>query len=275
MNDAVKKRKQGFTLIELLVVVAIIALLLSILLPGLKMAKNYAKRVVCGAGLKQIGMGLKLYADAFSEYLPDDHNVDGSRERHTYVAYRFDNQLASGRLKPYRFAYLYELDYIEVPEIFYCPGNNALITPQYVYESYINPTLWGTLPQDFNVNTSNEWVRVGYTYYPVESSPDLDPASYAPRELATKFINLNPNIPVVSDLIHNLDAVSHQNSGKYALNAMFQDGHVTACTNQDLFKTLLDPAGRNVWETLGSDAFPEGTKYYDTAIYSVFRAIGP
>jgi prepilin-type N-terminal cleavage/methylation domain-containing protein len=43
---------KGFTLIELLVVIAIIALLLAILMPSLKMAKEYATRLQCANNLK-------------------------------------------------------------------------------------------------------------------------------------------------------------------------------------------------------------------------------
>ena len=40
------KKRNGFTLIELLVVISIIALLLSIILPGLLLAKEAGKRIV-------------------------------------------------------------------------------------------------------------------------------------------------------------------------------------------------------------------------------------
>jgi prepilin-type N-terminal cleavage/methylation domain-containing protein len=57
------KRKNGFTLIELLVVIAIISLLVSILVPSLQKAKELAKRVSCLSNLKQIGIGMHIYAD--------------------------------------------------------------------------------------------------------------------------------------------------------------------------------------------------------------------
>jgi prepilin-type N-terminal cleavage/methylation domain-containing protein/prepilin-type processing-associated H-X9-DG protein len=52
---------KGFTLIELLVVVAIIAMLLAILFPSLRSARAIAKRLGCGANLKQIAVAWDMY----------------------------------------------------------------------------------------------------------------------------------------------------------------------------------------------------------------------
>lgn len=66
------KRRKGFTLIELLVVVAIIALLISILLPSLSRARELAKRAVCAANLRGIGQSMHIYANDNEEAFPQD-----------------------------------------------------------------------------------------------------------------------------------------------------------------------------------------------------------
>ena len=55
--------KQKFTLIELLVVVAIIAILVSMLIPSLAKARNSARQAVCTSNLKQTSLRLAIYAD--------------------------------------------------------------------------------------------------------------------------------------------------------------------------------------------------------------------
>jgi prepilin-type N-terminal cleavage/methylation domain-containing protein len=64
-------RRKGFTLIELLVVVAIIALLISILLPSLSRARELAKRTVCGSNMSGVGKALMIYANDNVEWLPN------------------------------------------------------------------------------------------------------------------------------------------------------------------------------------------------------------
>lgn len=56
----------GFSLVELLVVVAVIAMLLSILLPGLAAARAAGRETRCLAALRQLGAALHLYAADFS-----------------------------------------------------------------------------------------------------------------------------------------------------------------------------------------------------------------
>lgn len=61
---------RGFTLIELLVVVAIIALLISVLLPSLARARELSRRTACGANLKSIGTACLQYAESHKGVFP-------------------------------------------------------------------------------------------------------------------------------------------------------------------------------------------------------------
>jgi hypothetical protein len=73
----------GFTLIELLVIVAIISVLLMLLTPSLEQAQALGRRTVCASNLRQLAMGLELYAQQYDVYVSGErlewHSVGWQR----------------------------------------------------------------------------------------------------------------------------------------------------------------------------------------------------
>ena len=55
---------RAFTVAELLVVTAIIGILASLLLPALSAAQRRARSLRCAQNLRQLGLGMRMYADA-------------------------------------------------------------------------------------------------------------------------------------------------------------------------------------------------------------------
>jgi prepilin-type N-terminal cleavage/methylation domain-containing protein/prepilin-type processing-associated H-X9-DG protein len=75
--------RRGFTLIELLVVIAIIAILAAILFPVFARAREKARQSSCQSNLKQLGLGMMMYAQDYDE-------------RMTYRYYRLNPSVAGG-----------------------------------------------------------------------------------------------------------------------------------------------------------------------------------
>jgi prepilin-type N-terminal cleavage/methylation domain-containing protein len=161
--------KRAFTLIELLVVVAIIALLIAILLPSLKRAKDQARTTICLNNLRQLATAFNVYSNDHNNCLPGSTNdsvtnPDGTVERKcwlgTYNGGRgdvADEVPELGTIYPY---------VAESADLYKCPQDAIeRVAERGAYEyrwktlySYTGPKLLTGAPVDLLMRT--RWVEV-------------------------------------------------------------------------------------------------------------------
>ncbi|MBU0617018.1 MAG: prepilin-type N-terminal cleavage/methylation domain-containing protein [Planctomycetes bacterium] len=125
------RNTRGFTLIELLVVVAIIALLISILLPSLARARKQAKRSVCASNLHQIGLAMPAYLQDNDDWYPacsdnpaDFNEVDEDDDPVVYnMVWQWGGEQGRGWAnRPVHKRVMYP--YVH-PEFFLCPEDHV------------------------------------------------------------------------------------------------------------------------------------------------------
>jgi len=93
---------KAFTLVELLVVMAIIAVLVSVLLPALSMARERAEYMVCKSNLKNYGVAVAAYLEDNSGLFPDPGKIYFStRWDGESGTWRFWDHMPDGCLAPY------------------------------------------------------------------------------------------------------------------------------------------------------------------------------
>jgi prepilin-type processing-associated H-X9-DG protein len=136
----------------------------------------------------------------------------------------------------------------------------------YRFESYNDPLPWGTLPKRYNTEDGqghNQWVQMGYTYYPTNPRSPIDPSTDAPKGTAKKLDDLDPRIPFMTDTIRRVKNISHKRQANDAINALFSDGHVVPCNDERVFQ-------HDVW-----DRYENGLIGYKTFYYTAFKLIPP
>jgi prepilin-type N-terminal cleavage/methylation domain-containing protein/prepilin-type processing-associated H-X9-DG protein len=238
--------RRGFTLIELLVVIAIIALLLSIIFPAIRAARETAKRVICGSNLKTIGQGVFLYAADHDDRLMPPISPDNLHWSH--LVFRIDKSKPFGEhiTNTYGFAYLYTTQIIKNPKVFYCPSAPRVASPTGLLISFRAEDFFvpGTQAWPWNCDpseTSAHNVRSSFDYTPQAKDKTVTLQETQFPAIAKKASQLYPGYVLGLDALHTLEHLPHTRGFKRpsGVNVLFSDGHVDFLNNPDAFSTDL------------------------------------
>ncbi|MAE64545.1 MAG: hypothetical protein CMJ18_09775 [Phycisphaeraceae bacterium] len=216
---------RGFTLIELLVVISIIALLIALLLPAIKRAKELAHRTACASNEHQLHIGTVSFAHEHNDMLlahpnlPRDPGVDGWDNNSPYF------RLRSGYTEPTW------VEYFGRREVFYCPSGWRTLETWWTSDTVgLGYHYLGPVP----------WVR-GQGYW----SSDFEVVPFA------QFASDEPTLPLWADLNQWSDVVD---------SWVFMNH---PAVDARLFPTSFEPEGRNLVRLDGSvrwSAFTEQMK---------------
>lgn len=133
------RERSAFTLVDLLVSIAVIAVLIGILTPSLSSVHETGRRVACQSNLRQMAVGVSMYADAnrmllpASVFLADTFNSpNGPVTRDPGMpAEMMSLRVASQIISPDARAVwdglglLYAQDYLAAAKVFYCPSHDG------------------------------------------------------------------------------------------------------------------------------------------------------
>jgi len=223
--------RSAFTLIELLVVVSIIALLIAILLPSLKQARDVARETVCLSNIRQQASTLMMYAtDQRGKFPPRPDSWPTDMERNG---------------GPGLHRSLHDRGYLTQGQVTICP----LIREVYPADQ---PNGWFSDPNVLQILGGNEWggwnteadnITISYAWYANFQDNDADinwldgeqrwPANMAEGRadnalIADRMFNNTTNGTIYDDGhigIGRLPGGSGQEFASQSLNIAFGDGH--------------------------------------------------
>jgi prepilin-type N-terminal cleavage/methylation domain-containing protein len=125
-------RTRAFTLIELLVVIAVIALLMGILMPALRAARDHAKRVHCLSNIRTLNTAWQMYITE------NDDKMPGAMIENSDIAWvrRPAGSTVEDKLESVRQGTLHP--YVgDTVEVYRCPADARIKDPsQFAYRSF-------------------------------------------------------------------------------------------------------------------------------------------
>ncbi|HEX5220667.1 MAG TPA: DUF1559 domain-containing protein [Verrucomicrobiae bacterium] len=239
-NAPVSSTRKAFTLIELLVVIAIIAILAAMLLPALGKAKEKALRTSCINGLKQIGIGIFMYAADHDDKMPP--NRVNATSGSVWYPYEIGRKLPGHTWSagPHNLGSLWATRNIPEGKTFYCAGSRnraAAGTGIFQYDSYAKTDVW---PFGSEPTMSNpDYVRAGYSYFPQSRTKEIVrgvPLYAAMNQTSVNSVTYNlqklsqidVNKAMATDLVYSSapESQPHRDKGVGGIDALFGDGHV-------------------------------------------------
>jgi prepilin-type N-terminal cleavage/methylation domain-containing protein len=170
-----RRRIRAFTLVELLVVIGIIALLIGILMPALKKAREASQKTVCLSNLRQLATAMQLYASENKDYIPIGYM---DQMQFSYVV----NWNNSNGTRVSQMGFLVSAGVISDGKAFYCPSEQD---PQLSYDTPGNVWPFGKNPPDPHLTTPGlGHTRFGFMARPVANWPTSGP--FFPTPMAKK-----------------------------------------------------------------------------------------
>jgi hypothetical protein len=210
-------------------VIGIIALLISILLPALNAARERANRVKCSSNLRQIGVGMMLYANDNKGQYPRTRYNPGTAIAAFDKPAAVDPFLTTGpKINDVTAAMFLLVRQADLnPEVFICPSSNqekdTLNNLQASSRSNFNTEL------NLSYSIANPYPNVGAISagYKYNTSQVADFAVAADRnECGQRNKSGNPLTATSLD-IKLMNSKNHETEGQ---NVMFNDGHVEWCS---------------------------------------------
>jgi hypothetical protein len=127
------------------VVIAVIALLMAIIMPALRKAKEYARKVICGSNLRQIGIAIGSYESQYSFNFRTHSGEKGWYYENGTADMPYEsypNSPVNDRAQALYQYYLMENDILPDYKVFFCPGVSRIsYEKNYLYNDAYNGNL--------------------------------------------------------------------------------------------------------------------------------------